>query len=197
MKTIESRLAWTALLVFACAVLALGAQLSGYSQWLHPVTLPGARGLPGAMLYNAMVFVLPGLLMALCCWRLRSAWSGAGLATRVGASLLLLSALAFAFQGLLTLDPSDLDGHGSRLHAAAWTAWWIAFVAAAGLLAVAQRRLRVTMLAALALVLANAPLAGLLLPGPLAQRIACVTWFSALAWAASQGLSRAGVSVRG
>jgi len=191
MKTTGSRLAWVALLVFACALLALGAQLPGYSQWLHPVALPGARGLPGALLFNAMVFVLPGLLMGACALLVRGTLpQQQGLAARLGMSLLLLAALAFAAQGLLPLDAGDLDGPASGLHAAAWTAWWIAFAAGASLLAVSMPAWRLPMLLGLALVLACAPLGGLLLPGPPAQRLACLAWFATVAWAASRPLSR-------
>jgi len=191
MKTTGSRLAWVALLVFACALLALGAQLPGYSHWLHPVPLPGARGLPGATLFNAMVFVVPGLLMGACALWLRGTLpEHQGLAARLGMSLLLLAALAFAAQGLLPLDAGDLDGPASGLHAAAWTTWWIAFAAGASLLAVSLPPWRLPMLPALAVVLACAPLAGVLLPGALAQRLACVVWFVAVAWAASRPVSR-------
>lgn len=191
MKTTGSWLAWAALLVFACALLALGAQLPGYAQWLHPVALPGARGLPGAVLFNAMVFVVPGLLMGACALWLRGTLpEQQGLAARLGMSLLLLAGLAFAAQGVLPLDAGDLDGPASGLHALAWTAWWIAFAAGASLLAVALPAWRLAMLLGLALVLACAPLGGLLLPGPPAQRLACLAWFATVAWAASRPLSR-------
>src|SRR5690606_27774146 len=79
MSEANARLAWTALLVWACGLLALGAQLPGYSQAVHPVAMAGARGVPGAGLFNAMVFVLPGALVALVAWRLRAVLpAGAG-----------------------------------------------------------------------------------------------------------------------
>ena len=55
-----ARLSAVALLVFACALFALAARWPGYSHLAHPVALPGAVGLPGALLFDAMVFVLPG-----------------------------------------------------------------------------------------------------------------------------------------
>src|SRR3546814_20130668 len=50
-----------------------------------------------------------------------------------------LSALAFAAQGLLPLDPRDLEADASRMHATMWTLWWVALLPAAVLLAFASR----------------------------------------------------------
>ncbi|TYT27346.1 DUF998 domain-containing protein [Luteimonas viscosa] len=191
MSEANARLAWTSLLVWACALLALGAQVPGYSQAVHPMALPGARGMPGAGLFNAMVFVLPGSLVALVAWRLRTLLPArSGAAARIGATLLLLSALAFAVQGVLPIERSDTDGAATALHASAWTTWWIAFAAGSLALALAVREWRVPMLLSLAAVLANAPLAGVWLPGGIAQRIACACWFAGIAWIASGRLSR-------
>ena len=99
---------------------------------------------------------------------------------RIGARLALISALAFALQGLLPLEPTDLNSTASRLHALAWMLWWIAFVPGVLLLAVGARRGIGFSLACL--------LAGLLVPllavfAPvgswvgLAQRLAFATWF--------------------
>src|SRR3546814_12787547 len=51
----------------------------------------------------------------------------------------LLSALAFAAQGLLPLDPRDLESDASRMHATMWTLWWVALLPAAVLLAFGSR----------------------------------------------------------
>src|SRR3546814_3200643 len=51
----------------------------------------------------------------------------------------LLSALAFAAQGLLPLDPRDLEADASRMHATMWTLWWVALLPAAVLLAFGSR----------------------------------------------------------
>ena len=187
MNTVASRLAAAAVLICACALFALGAQLEGYAQALDPVALPGARGVPGALLFNAMVFALPGLLLVLAGWRLRAALpAGATAAARIGTMLVLLSALAFAAQGLLPLDFERLDGDASRRHATAWTAWWIAFAAGASLLAVAARALRPASALALALVLWFGLFAGDAVPAGIAQRIAFAAWFGwywfAAAW---------------
>src|SRR3546814_9922281 len=66
--------------------------------------------MPHALAFNALGFVLPGVLAALVAWRLRASLdAGAPWAARIGAWLALLSALAFAAQGLLPLDPRDLE----------------------------------------------------------------------------------------
>src|SRR3546814_8885709 len=64
---------------------------------------------------------------------------GAPWAARIGAWLALLSALAFAAQGLLPLDPRDLESDASRMHATMWTLWWVALLPAAVLLAFGSR----------------------------------------------------------
>lgn len=188
MSATTARLAGVALLVCACAVFVLGAQVQGYVQALHPVSLPGARGMPRAMLFNAMAFVVPGALLALAAWRLREALpGGAAAVARIGAMLALLSALAFAAQGLLPLDLERLDGGASRWHATAWTVWWIAFAAGASLLAVAARALRLASALAVAAVLWFGPFVGDAVPAGIAQRIAFAAWFgwcwfAAAAW---------------
>lgn len=179
MSTLQDRLVWLGPGLWGCALLALGAQLPGYSPWLHPVAWPGAQGLPGARVFNAMVFVLPGAVMALWAWRLRpSVPAGTGVVARLGASLLLLSALAFAAQGLLPLDPQDLDAGASRRHAAAWTLWWIALLAGASLLASRLRALRLAAVGVWLAVLVAGVLLPQLLGSGLSQRLACVAWFA-------------------
>src|SRR3546814_4211817 len=85
-------------------------------------------------------FLLPGVLAALVAWRLRASLDdGAPWAARIGAWLALLSALAFAAQGLLPLDPRDLESDASRMHATMWTLWWVALLPAAVLLAFGSR----------------------------------------------------------
>ncbi len=118
------------------AVVAIAPlQAGGGGTWL-PMAASGARDAPEAAAFNALAFVLPGLLAAALAWRARSAASRlAAWPTRLGWQCVLLSALAFAAQGLLPLDLADLDGTASRGHAVAWTLWWIAFVPGVLLLA--------------------------------------------------------------
>src|SRR3546814_10898701 len=80
--------------------------------------------MPHALAFNVLGFVLPGVLAALVAWRLRASLDdGAPWAARIGAWLALLSALAFAAQGLLPLDPRGLEADASRMHATMWTLW--------------------------------------------------------------------------
>ena len=182
-----------AALLFTGSALVMADRIEGYSHVLHPLALLGAKPLPGAGLFNLLAFVLPGALVAWVAWRLRALLPAmARWPARIGAQLLLLSALAFALQGVLPLDAGDLDGVHSARHAAAWMVWWIAF-ATGGLLlarglrgaggwhAIASTSLLAAVLVPLcALVLPN------LLPAGIAQRLAFALWF---AWAIHAGLA--------
>jgi hypothetical protein len=148
---------------FALALLLSGVGLPEYSHRVHPVALRGASGLPGAMLFNAGAFLLPGLGLLLASHALRPAVAARGWTARIGLTLAQLSVLAFAMQGVLPLDLRELDGDASRLHALAWMLWWIAFVPAMALLAVLM------------------PVGAWV---GLAQRLAFVAWFGWWLWAA-------------
>ena len=194
--------AWLAAVLVVMAALSAGAP-EGYSQLWHPLALLGAMPLAGARAFNLMAFVGPGLLAAIVAWGLRAAMSreraGGGAASpwvaRVGAQLMLVSALAFVAQGVFPLDAGDLDGGGSSRHASAWMVWWLAATVGALLLAFGLRRGAAPRsrawraLAAMSLVLglllpALAVLLPHWLPAGLAQRLALVTW---LAWLACAG----------
>ena len=162
-----------------------GTALDGYSQLRHPVSLLGGKDVPSAMSFNLTAFVVPGLLAAWIAWRLRarlptdSTWLA-----RIGASLALLSALAFAAQGVLPLDPVDLDAPASRLHYLTWMLWWIAFVPAGLLLAAELRglprwRLFAGASTASAILVAGCTLLPVdVLPAGVVQRIGFVAWLS-------------------
>lgn len=125
---------------FAVALLLANVGVPEYSHRVHPVALRGTAGLPWAFAFNALAFVLPGGLLAASGMSLRAGLRDAGWLARIGVVLVQWSALAFAAQGLLPLDPNDADSHASRLHALAWMLWWIAFVPGTLLLAVGARR---------------------------------------------------------
>lgn len=175
---------------FAAAVAGFGAALEGYGQLDWPVAVLGAAGVPRAAAFNLAGFIVPGLLAAFVAWRRRGALApGSALSARLGWTLALLAALAFAGQGLLPLDPSAPDAGMGRLHGLAWAAWGLAFVAAAALLALAALRAAHPLaaaghLAAGALVFALAWLAPDAVPAALAQRLAFACW---LAWVALTG----------
>lgn len=183
-----------AVLMSATAAVAFAAPIGGYSHLHHPLALLGVAPLPHATAFNLMVFVVPGLLVAWTALRLRAALAGraAGAPStrwpaRIGAQLMLISALAFAAQGLLPLDASDLDGARSGRHASAWTVWWLACAAGGVLLATGLRK-NWPVFAATSLFAAVLPVFALvlpqLIPAGLAQRLAFALWF---AWAIHAG----------
>ena len=130
-----------AALLFVLAVLGFGAGLDGYAQASHPVALLGAHGVPHALAFNLLGFVLPGLLAVVAaeCLR-RQLPASAGWAPRVGSQMLLLGGLAFTAMGLMPLDVDDLHGPASQLHASAWMIWVLGFVAGTLLLGISQLR---------------------------------------------------------
>ena len=135
-----SALPLLAMTLFVGTLAFASVGLPEYSHYLHPVGLRGATDLPYAMAFNLLLFVVPGVLLAISGQALRGALRNAGWLARIGIVLVQLSAFAFAMQGVVSLDPSDMDAHMSRLHALAWMLWWIAFVPGAVLLAFGARR---------------------------------------------------------
>lgn len=189
-----------AMLLFAGMAMFAG-RIDGYSHAQHPLALLGASPLPHAGLFNLLAFVAPGLLVAWSALRLRIAlpsgvdgatsWSG-----RLGAQLMLISALAFAAQGLFPLDGADLDGVRSARHAAAWMVWWIAFAAGGVLLAhglrgpvAPWRGLAASSLLAAFLLPVLALALPMLVPAGSAQRLAFALWFL-WAWQAARIVNR-------
>lgn len=182
MSRLQSACGWAAAASCTAAVVLGGARLDGFSHAVHPPALLGASGVPGALAFNIAGFIIPGLLAALVALGLyRALPAAAGWLPRVGARTLLISALAFAAQGLLPLDPADMDGHASGLHAAAWMAWWIAFVAGAPLFAAGFPRIRIASLATASVLLVTMFIPPSLLEPPCAQRIALAAWLLWLA----------------
>ena len=184
-----------ALAIFVVATVICGAVLDGYSHREHPLAMLGAAGVPGAWAFNVFAFVLPGLSVAVVCWTMRSALPAtAGWRVRIGTQLVVLSALAFAAQGLFPLDPGNVGGQANALHALAWTVWWIAFAAAGVLLTIGGRPRGFRWASALSLI---ATLALALPPWPgamaaFAPRLAFAVWFVWVAWVVREApLSRA------
>ncbi|MBH1432769.1 DUF998 domain-containing protein [Stenotrophomonas maltophilia] len=186
----ERGLGLAAALLFGASVVGFGAGLDGYAQARHPVALLGAQGVPHALAFNLLGFVLPGVLAAAVAECLRRRLPAtAGWAPRVGSQMLLLAGLAFAAMGLLPLDVDDLDGPASQLHASAWMIWVLGFVAGTLLLGISQlRQGHDRTLGGVAVVcgglaaLAAFALQGML-PAPLAQRLAFACWAAWLALA--------------
>ena len=183
-----------AALVFVGAVAGFGAALSGYSQVWHPVAVLGAKGVPHALGFNLLGFVLTGVLAAVAALDLRHRLpADAGWPARVGAQLLLLSALGFIALGVLPLDPDDLHNEASSLHATAWLLWWVAFVPGAALFALGMRgrsRWRPVVTASIvaaAVVLFSALIAVALMPAGIAQRLGYAAWLGWLCVASRAG----------
>src|SRR5687768_13348240 len=194
MNKVQRRLPWLAALLCLAAVAGFSSASPDYSQLGHPVALLGASGEPHALGFNLLGFVAPGLILAWCAFAWRSAAAADGWTLRIGLQLAMLSALAFAAQGLLPLVPYNLLAPASRLHAVAWTLWWVAFVPGALLLAAAVSRRRLAGLA-FALLLPACALYGVtLVPAPLAERVAFVLWFG---WWLLLPANRGAVSSRG
>lgn len=174
------KFALAALSMFVLALLLARIGLPEYAHRLHPVALRGAMGLPWAFAYNLLAFVLPGVALVWAGVHLRSTGADAGWLARIGIVLVQVSALAFAAQGLVPLDPGDAEATASRLHVLAWMLWWIAFVPGASLLALGARRgvgFALACLAAALLVPLLAVLAPIGLWVGIAQRLAFLLWF--------------------
>ena len=168
--------------------------LSGYSQVWHPVAVLGAKGVPHALGFNLLGFVLTGVLAAVAALDLRHRLpADAGWPARVGTQLLLLSAMGFVGLGLLPLDPDDLHNEASSLHATAWLLWWVAFVPGAALFAFGMRgrsRWRPVVTASIvaaAVVLFSALIAVALMPAGIAQRLGYAAWLGWLCVASRAG----------
>jgi hypothetical membrane protein len=206
LSTLSRHAAWLAALCFLVVLLAFAAGVDGYSHRVHPVALLGGSTMPSAWAFNLFGFVVPGLLVAWLGWRLREALDHASRPARwparVGAQLLQVSALAFAAQGVLPLDLSDLENTASARHAAAWMIWWLSFAVGGALLAVGLRsRLQWRHFAAGTLLVALAlPLCALVLPhwvpAGFAQRAGLVLWF-AWAMACARRVNRSAASLPG
>lgn len=181
-------------LVFVIALFGFGLALPGYSHVDHPFDVLGARGVPNANAFNLLGLIWPGLMAATAMLQLRQRLPAtAGWTQRIGAQLLLLSALGFIAMGLLPLDPRDLHNSASSWHATVWMLWWLAFCLGAPLLAWGLRHApgwRAVALsgAAAALVLLLLILLGVaFLPSGLAQRLALAVWWLWLLLAAGAG----------
>jgi hypothetical membrane protein len=196
-------LAFAASACCVLAVLSFGAAFDGYSQQSHAVAVLGATGVPHAGWFNALGFVLPGLVLSGVAMGLylRMA-STAGFVARLGAWMALFSTLAFAAQGVFPLDPEHLDATSTRLHVAAWCLWWLT-TGTGGLLlspglwrARGRRRWSVAVLAIALLVPGFALFAPAAWGSAIPQRIAYALWFAGWLLVAGR-LSRSGASIRG
>lgn len=200
--------------IFLMALLVFGRLLDGYLHAVYPIAWLGATGVPRAAAFNVSGFIVPGLLAALLTWQLRQQLpTHAPLVARVGAWMVLLSALAFALKGVLPLDPQDLESSASRAHSLVWMAWWVAFTPGAllhalGRLTMGRRRAdavhrpwpQALLGAALALLVCGcAAFSRDVLAPALGERIAYAAWFAWLvlmAPGASQSAAASAASMK-
>ena len=163
------------------AALGFGRGIEGYSQASHSLSLLGNDAAPAAGIANALLFVLPGLLVMAVAWRLRGRLAAdSGWRFRLALQLGLLAALSFALQGVFNLDPRLLPDEGpNRLHAAAWAGWWLVSALSMLLLAVARgvpfsiRWLSLACAIAVPVLLMAMPVLG---AAGFAQRLAIAIW---------------------
>lgn len=135
---------WLAAVGFVLALTWLGGDQVAYRAALHPLGHLGALQTAGAWLLNLCGYVLPGVLLfgfvlALEVTLQRDAPSRMG---RIATGILMLSALAFAAQGLLPFDLEDIDARASQHHVVALGWALIGAVAGACLLAISLIRQR-------------------------------------------------------
>ena len=183
---------WVAAACCVAAMLGFAAALPEFSHAQHPLGLLGAAGIPRAVLFNVLGFVVPGLLAAWVFVRLRSRLPvGAARWAGIGCWLLALSALAFAAQGVWRLDPSDLDGPISQRHATMWLLWWLVFAAGALVLGLGLLHERMWRGVAVTLVIACAIVVLLnvfpMFAGPVAQRVVLLVWLACVIVASRSG----------
>ncbi len=163
------------------AALGFGRGIEGYSQASHSLSLLGNDAAPAAGIANALLFVLPGLLLMAVAWRLRGRLEvDSGWRFRLALQLGLLAALSFALQGVFNLDPRLLPDEGAnRLHTAAWAGWWLVSALSMLLLAVARgvpfsiRGLSLACAIAVPVLLLAMPVLG---AAGFAQRLAIAIW---------------------
>ncbi len=184
------------------ALATFGARLPAYDQMRHPVSLLGATGVPSSGAFNALGFVLPGVLAALAALGLLLRMPAqASRPLRVAGQMLLLAGLAFAAMGVFPLDAGDIENRASQLHASLWLFWLVAFSAGAVMLRVgaardAEWRPVATLAVACAVwMLCSAFVFGSVMPVAMAQRLAFLAW--ALWLAASSWWLPAGQRRRG
>lgn len=191
---VENLLGACAAGLFVVSVIGFGAGLAGYAQARHPVALLGASGIPHALGFNLLGWLLPGLLaVVLALYLLARQPAGSSWLVRVAGQLLVLAGLAFAGMGLLPLNVDDLDGPASQAHASAWMVWALAFISGTVLLGIGSWRKqaacgRVALALGVVAAVSAFALQGLV-PAPVAQRITFACW--ALWLALALPLSRA------
>lgn len=188
---------WIAAFVFAVALCA--ADMAVGPRMLAAF---GSAGSTFARCWNVFGFILPGLLIAGFALALEGPMrrAGARRGGRIGSTLLMLSGLFFAAQGVLPYDSAEPDARTSQLHVVALSLSLIAFLPAAAFVAASLRKDAAwTWLCRLGTLFACVLLLGLVLPPGdwpsllrdkpgLVQRIMMAAYFGWIALASSVAL---------
>ena len=201
-RRLALHLGWIAPLWFAAAVALAAMLLPGAAS--APLGQFGAISAPSAAWFNALALVLPGLMLLAFSIALEAAVApdGTGRTLRLGTGMLMISALAFAAQGVFPFDPSEPDGPASQRHAATLALALIALVAASAFVFPGLCRMRHWRTLAICGALLGAALAIFLTWPPqqlfpplegrhaAAQRLVLATYFGWFALAAGVALGR-------
>lgn len=173
--------AFLAAIFFVAGLLLARLLLPGWQPAQQPLALlPGLPG-PGGAVLAGLLFVGPGMLVALSSLLARRR---PGRQAGVAAQLMLLSGIGFALMGWLPLPMGAADAAG-RAHALAWMLWLVSAFAAMilqGLSWMTAGLGRCGLLAVLGAVLLGTLCVTnwLPLPGPVAQLVGWGIW---LGWA--------------
>lgn len=183
--TTPKTLALTANALFWTSVFGFAALRPDYSHFTKAVSELGAWGAPNMWGFNVLGYMLPGLLLAFCGWRIARGVKPHAL---VLPALLIFSALGVSLAGAFPADMADRGSTTTLLHLTGSLSSLLLWLPALIWLAVAARAthaaLMWTCLAALALSIGAFTLYSFLYPG-LVQRIMFALyfgWFALAAW---------------
>lgn len=124
---------WLAGACFAVAVLVLGAAGGGFDAARQPLGDLGALNVSGASLWNVFGFIVPGVLLLIFSLGLETVMrhDEARRGGRLGTGLLMVSALAFAAQGIFPFDMDEPHAMASQWHVSALVFALLALMAGA------------------------------------------------------------------
>lgn len=133
---------WLGPMCFVLVALAAGAWREAYVPAQQSLSILGAVGAPGAVWFNLLGYVVVGLVLLLFVIALERAMQhdGAARGGRLGTGLLMVSALAFAAQGVFAFDPADVDAATSQRHSSALAFALLGLMAGAMFVAASLRR---------------------------------------------------------
>lgn len=133
---------WFGPLWFVLVALLAGAWREAYVPATQSLSMLGAVGAPGAGWFNLLGYIVTGVVLLLFVIALERGMQrdGAARGGRLGTGLLMVSALAFAAQGVFAFDPAELDAATSQRHASALAFALLGLMAGAMFVAASLRR---------------------------------------------------------